>query len=45
MFWVPLIGPLIGGVLGALVYDMGIRRYLPVALTALLLSAGTAGRV
>lgn len=42
VFWVPLIGPLIGGVLGALVYDMGIRRYLPVALTALLLSAGTA---
>ncbi|HWQ32367.1 MAG TPA: MIP/aquaporin family protein [Blastocatellia bacterium] len=28
-FWVPLIGPLIGGVLGARVYDLMIGRYLP----------------
>jgi len=29
VFWVPIIGPLIGGVLGGLVYDQGIRRFLP----------------
>ena len=28
-FWVPLIGPLIGGVLGARVYDLMIGRYMP----------------
>lgn len=28
-FWVPIIGPLIGGVLGARVYDLMIGRYLP----------------
>jgi glycerol uptake facilitator protein len=29
VFWVPIVGPLIGGILGALVYDQGIRRFLP----------------
>lgn len=29
VFWVPIVGPLIGGVLGAGVYDYGVRRYLP----------------
>jgi glycerol uptake facilitator protein len=29
VFWVPIVGPLIGGVIGAAVYDLGIRRYLP----------------
>jgi glycerol uptake facilitator protein len=29
VFWVPIVGPLVGGVLGALVYDLGIRRFLP----------------
>jgi glycerol uptake facilitator protein len=28
IFWVPIAGPFIGGVVGALVYDLGIRRYL-----------------
>ena len=28
MFWVPILGPLVGGVLGAAIYDFGIRRYL-----------------
>jgi glycerol uptake facilitator len=28
VFWVPIAGPLVGGVLGALVYDQGIRRFL-----------------
>jgi len=27
-FWVPIIGPLVGGVLGALIYDFGIARFL-----------------
>jgi glycerol uptake facilitator protein len=29
VFWVPIAGPISGGLLGALVYDFGIRRYLP----------------
>jgi glycerol uptake facilitator protein len=29
IFWVPIAGPLIGGLLGALVFDHGIRRFLP----------------
>jgi glycerol uptake facilitator protein len=29
VFWIPIVGPLVGGVLGALVYDLGIRRFLP----------------
>jgi glycerol uptake facilitator protein len=28
VFWVPIVGPLVGGVLGAWVYDACIRRYL-----------------
>jgi glycerol uptake facilitator protein len=28
-FWVPIVGPLIGGPLGALVYDFGIAPFLP----------------
>lgn len=28
-FWVPIVGPLLGGLAGALVYDRGIRPYLP----------------
>ncbi len=29
VFWVPIAGPLIGGVAGALLFDAGVRRYLP----------------
>jgi glycerol uptake facilitator protein len=29
VFWVPIVGPLVGGVLGAFVYDLAIRRFLP----------------
>ena len=29
VFWVPIIGPLLGGLLGALVYDGLIRPFLP----------------
>ena len=29
VFLVPIVGPLIGGVLGAGLYDLGIRRFLP----------------
>ncbi len=31
VFWVPIVGPLAGGLLGGLVYDQGIRRFLPAA--------------
>ncbi|MGZ6641043.1 MAG: MIP/aquaporin family protein [Solirubrobacteraceae bacterium] len=27
-FWIPIVGPLVGGVIGALVYDFGIRDVL-----------------
>jgi glycerol uptake facilitator protein len=28
VWWVPVLAPLIGGVVGAAVYDFGIRRFL-----------------
>src|SRR3954465_1138924 len=30
-FWVPIIGPFIGGVLGAALYDLFVGRFLPVS--------------
>jgi len=29
VFWVPILGPLLGGLIGAALYDFGIRRFLP----------------
>jgi glycerol uptake facilitator protein len=29
VWWVPIAGPLLGGVIGACVYDFGVRRFLP----------------
>lgn len=29
VFWVPILGPILGGVLGAAVYDYGVRPFLP----------------
>jgi glycerol uptake facilitator protein len=31
IFWVPIVAPLLGGVLGAAAYDLGLRRFLPPA--------------
>lgn len=29
VFWVPIVGPILGGILGAAAYDLGIRQFLP----------------
>ncbi len=29
VFWAPIAGPLLGGVIGSAAYDLGIRRFLP----------------
>ncbi len=31
IWWVPVLGPLMGGLVGGLLYDFGIRRFLPTA--------------
>ncbi|HWF10887.1 MAG TPA: MIP/aquaporin family protein [Bryobacteraceae bacterium] len=29
VFWVPIVGPLVGGLIGAAAWDFGVRRFLP----------------
>jgi len=32
-YWIPIVGPLIGGLIGAAIYDWGIGRWLPQEVT------------
>jgi glycerol uptake facilitator protein len=29
IFWVPIVAPLLGGLIGGAAYDFGIHRFLP----------------
>jgi glycerol uptake facilitator protein len=29
VFWVPIVGPILGGIIGSAAYDLGLRRFLP----------------
>ncbi|HEY7390665.1 MAG TPA: MIP/aquaporin family protein [Bryobacteraceae bacterium] len=29
VFWVPIVGPFMGGIIGSALYDIGVRRFLP----------------